>query len=113
VYAAGDTAHALAEDGHTTTQSCQHAQPMGTFAGHNVAAELFGNDLLAFTPDPCGTCLDLGPAGAVRTNGWDGEIVATGDEAKAVKRNVNALWIYPPLDDAEKNLAQAGRYTNG
>jgi NADH dehydrogenase len=113
VYAAGDTAHAPAEDGHTTMQSCQHAQPMGKFAGHNVAAELLGNDLLPFTPDPYGTCLDLGPAGAVVTKGWDRDVVSTSEEAKALKRNINAVWIYPPLDDADKILAQAGRFTNG
>ncbi|MFH8442365.1 NAD(P)/FAD-dependent oxidoreductase [Streptomyces sp. NPDC018026] len=113
VYAAGDTAHAPAEDGRTTTQSCQHAQPMGKFAGHNVAAELLGGDLLPFAPDPYGTCLDLGPAGAVLTQGWDRQVVATGEDAKTLKRNVNAAWIYPPVDEADLILAQAGRYTNG
>ncbi|MGW0082188.1 FAD-dependent oxidoreductase [Streptomyces sp. NPDC003393] len=93
VYAAGDTAHAPAEDGHTTMQSCQHAQPMGKFAGHNMAAELLGNDLLPCTPDPYGTCLDLGPAGAVVTKGWDRDVVSTSEEAKALKRNINAVWI--------------------
>jgi NADH dehydrogenase len=115
VYAAGDTAHAPAEDGHTTMQSCQHAQPMGKFAGHNVAADLFGNDLLPFAPDPYGVCIDLGAGGAVRARGWDRdrEVVSTGEEAKTLKRNINAMWIYPPLDDADKILAQAGRFTNG
>ncbi|MFC9914527.1 NAD(P)/FAD-dependent oxidoreductase [Streptomyces sp. NPDC127197] len=113
VYAAGDTALAPAEDGHTTTQSCQHAQPMGKFAGHNVAAELLGKPLLPFTPDPYVTCLDLGPAGAVFTEGWDRKVALTGQEAKTLKQNINALWIYPPLDDPEQILAQAGRFSNG
>ncbi|WP_151483717.1 NAD(P)/FAD-dependent oxidoreductase [Streptomyces albicerus] len=113
VYAAGDTALAPAEDGHTTTQSCQHALPMGKFAGHNVAADLLGNALLPFSPDPYTTCLDLGAAGAVFTEGWDRKIALTGPEAKTLKQNINALWIYPPTDDPEQILAQAGRFSNG
>lgn len=35
VYAAGDTAAALAENGHHVMQSCQHAVPQGKFAGRN------------------------------------------------------------------------------
>ncbi|MFE5812302.1 NAD(P)/FAD-dependent oxidoreductase [Streptomyces sp. NPDC056479] len=113
VYAAGDTALATAEAGHSTTQSCQHALPMGKFAGHNVAAELFGKALLPFTPDPYVTCLDLGPAGALYTEGWEREIALSGEEAKTLKQQINAVWIYPPVDDAEELLAQAGRYSNG
>ncbi|MFJ8509994.1 NAD(P)/FAD-dependent oxidoreductase [Streptomyces avermitilis] len=113
VYAAGDTALAPADDGQTTTQSCQHALPMGKFAGHNVAAELLGNALLPFTPDPYSTCLDLGPVGAVVTQGWDRKVVSTGQDAKTLKQNINTLWIYPPTDDAEQLLAQAGRFSNG
>ncbi|MFD9316388.1 NAD(P)/FAD-dependent oxidoreductase [Streptomyces sp. NPDC060053] len=113
VYAAGDTALAPAEDGYSTVQSCQHALPMGKFAGHNVAADILGNTLLPFTPDPYVTCLDLGPAGAVFTQGWDRKIALTGEEAKDLKRNINAIWIYPPIDDAEQLLAQAGRFSNG
>ncbi|MEU6070091.1 MULTISPECIES: NAD(P)/FAD-dependent oxidoreductase [Streptomyces] len=112
VYAAGDTAVALAEAGHYTTQSCQHALPMGKFAGHNVVADLLGTDPLPFTPDPYGTCLDLGPAGAVVTQGWDRTVQMTGEDAKTLKRNINALWIYPPVDDLEQILAQAGRFSN-
>ncbi|MFJ7074091.1 NAD(P)/FAD-dependent oxidoreductase [Streptomyces sp. NPDC098781] len=113
VYAAGDTALATAEAGHATTQSCQHALPMGKFAGHNVAAELFGRALLPFTPDPYVTCLDLGPAGALYTEGWDRRIALTGQEAKSLKQQINAVWIYPPVDDAEQLLDQAGRFSNG
>ncbi|MFD5574193.1 NAD(P)/FAD-dependent oxidoreductase [Streptomyces cadmiisoli] len=113
VYAAGDTALVPVEDGRTATQSCQHALPMGKFAGHNVAADLLGGDPLPFTPDPYVTCLDLGPAGAVYTEGWDREVALTGQEAKTLKQNINSLWIYPPTDDAEQLLAQAGRFSNG
>ncbi|MFF8480967.1 NAD(P)/FAD-dependent oxidoreductase [Streptomyces antibioticus] len=113
VYAAGDTALAPAEDGYSTMQSCQHALPMGKFAGHNVTADLLGNIPLQFTPDPYTTCLDLGPAGAVFTEGRDRKIAMTGGEAKALKQNINELWIYPPVDDPEQILAQAGRFSNG
>lgn len=113
VYAAGDTARAAADDGRTTTQSCQHALPMGKFAGHNVAADLLGTAPLPFTPDPYVTCLDLGPAGAVYTEGWDRRVALTGPEAKTLKKKINEIWIYPPTDDAEELLAQAGRFSNG
>lgn len=113
VYAAGDTAAALAEEGHYTVQSCQHAQPMGKFAGHNVAADLLGTAPLPFAPDPYTNCLDLGPAGAVATEGWDRTVLTTGEEAKTLKQNINTLWIYPPVDDPEQILAQAGRFSNG
>lgn len=113
VYAAGDTALAPAEDGYSTMQSCQHALPMGKFAGHNVAADLLGGAQLPFTPDPYTTCVDLGSAGAVFTEGRDRVVALVGDEAKALKKNINALWIYPPVDDPEEILAQAGRFSNG
>jgi NADH dehydrogenase len=42
------------------------------------------------------TVLDLGPAGAVYTEGWDRKVVATGDQAKATKTVINTERIYPP-----------------
>ncbi|WP_307787575.1 FAD-dependent oxidoreductase [Mycolicibacterium sp. S2-37] len=107
VYAAGDTAAALVEDGHFAMQSCQYATPSGKFAGHNVAADLLGLEPVAFAPNPYVTCLDLGPAGAVLTTGWDREIQATGSDAKALKHRINTEWIYPPVDDEETILEQA------
>ncbi|WP_030623639.1 NAD(P)/FAD-dependent oxidoreductase [Streptomyces sclerotialus] len=108
VYAAGDTAAAPAEDGHTVTQSCQHATPQGKYAGHNAAADLLGLERAPFTTDPYVTCLDLGGAGAVLTSGWDRALrevpVAY---AKARKRAINESWIYPPVDDAEEILRRA------
>ena len=112
VYAAGDTAAAMVEDGHVTMQSCQHATPLGKFAGHNVAADLLGLPPVAFAPNPYVTCLDLGRAGAVLTTGWDREVQMTGSEAKAFEHRINTEWIYPPVDDAETILEQADyRYT--
>jgi len=107
VYAAGDTAAAVAEGGHVVMQSCQHAVPLGRFAGYNAAADLFGLPQVPFAPTPYATCLDLGAAGAVATNGWDREVQMTGKEAKVLKQQINAEWIYPPLDDAEAILEQA------
>lgn len=107
VYAAGDTAAAAAGPGRTVLQCCQHALQLGKFAGHNAAAGLLGRPAVPFTPAPYVTCLDLGSTGAVFTNGWDRRVVATGDIAKARKRRVNELWIYPPTDDPEELLRQA------
>jgi NADH:ubiquinone reductase (H+-translocating) len=104
VYAAGDTAAAMAEGGHVVMQSCQHAVPLGKFAGYNVAADLLGLPQAPFAPNPYVTCLDLGTAGAVFTNGWDRKVQKTGQEAKALKREINTEWIYPPVDDAETVL---------
>lgn len=107
VYAAGDTAAADAEPGHPVLQCCQHALQLGKFAGHNAAADLFGLPAVPFAPAPYVTCLDLGPAGAIFTNGWDRRVVATGASAKERKRKVNEWWIYPPTDDPGELLRQA------
>ncbi|MEV0183225.1 FAD-dependent oxidoreductase [Streptomyces sp. NPDC050625] len=113
VYAAGDTAAAVAEEGHHTMQSCQHATPMGKFAGHNVVADILGAEPLHFEPDPYTTCLDLGPGHAVETRGWARVIELTGEEGKARKQIINGSWIYPPVDDPETIIAHAGRLANG
>jgi NADH dehydrogenase len=108
VYAAGDTAHArVDDDGHVALMSCQHALRMGRYAGYNAAREL-----LALAPEPYRqeryvTCLDLGPAGAVFTQGWSREVEKTGAEAKAVKRMINQNVIYPPSGDKATILAAA------
>jgi NADH:ubiquinone reductase (H+-translocating) len=43
------------------------------------------------------TVLDLGPAGAVYTEGWDRHVVSSGETAKATKRTITGERIYPPL----------------
>ena len=30
------------------------------------------------------------------TRGWDSQVELTGDKAKALKREINTRWIYPP-----------------
>lgn len=107
VFAAGDTAAAVAETDQMVMPSCQHAIPLGKHAGHNAAADLLGLPIAAFDPAPYVTCLDLGPAGAVFTTGFDRTVELTGAEAKQRKRTINQRWIYPPLDDAAEILRAA------
>jgi NADH dehydrogenase len=108
VYASGDTSAAIATEGRTVMQSCQHATPLGKFAGHNVAADLLGKPREAFAPDDYVTCLALGPAGAVVTSGWERTVLMTGSAGQDLKTTINTQWIYPPADDAEALLAAAG-----
>jgi NADH dehydrogenase len=107
VYAAGDTAAAVAEEGHHVMQCCQHAVPLGKFAGYNVAADLLGLSPVSFAPDPYVTCLDLGAAGAVLTNGWDRAVMQTRQDAKKLKQMITGVHIYPPVDDADTILRLA------
>jgi len=98
VFAAGDVAVARMDDTHLSVMSCQHGRPMGRFAGYNVISDLLGEPMLALRIPWYVTILDLGPAGAVYTEGWDRQVVASGAEAKATKRTINGQRIYPPLN---------------
>jgi NADH:ubiquinone reductase (H+-translocating) len=98
VFAAGDVAAARMDDTHLSVMSCQHGRPMGRFAGYNVISDLLGEPMLSLRIPWYVTVLDLGPAGAVYTEGWDRQVVASGSEAKATKRTINAERIYPPLN---------------
>jgi NADH dehydrogenase len=71
---------------------------MGRYAGYNVVSDLLGESMLPLRIPWHVTVLDLGPAGAVYTEGWDRKVVACGDEAKATKRTINTQRIYPPLN---------------
>ncbi|MEU9021306.1 FAD-dependent oxidoreductase [Actinomadura sp. NPDC048394] len=106
VFAAGDTAAAPFDAGHTVMQACQHAVPLGKVAGYNAAADLLGAPLRDFTPGPYVTCLDLGGAGAVFTRGWERTVMAAGAEGAAVKKWIND-HIHPPVDDGAEILAAA------
>lgn len=97
VFAAGDVAAAKMDDQHQSVMSCQHSRPMGRYAGYNVICDLLGIPMLALRIPWYVTVLDLGPAGAVYTEGWDRQVVATGTEAKATKKTINTQRIYPPL----------------
>jgi NADH:ubiquinone reductase (H+-translocating) len=97
VFAAGDVAAARMDDEHLSVMSCQHGRPMGRYAGYNVISDLMGAPMLPLRIPWYVTVLDLGPAGAVYTEGWDRRVVSRGDEAKATKRTINGQRIYPPL----------------
>ncbi len=104
VFAAGDVASAPLPGGHSTVLSCQHALSTGAFAGHNAARHLLGEPLMDYAPRPYVTCLDLGPAGAVLTGGFERELRLQGEEAKALKRSINRQLIVPPLAGGREAL---------
>lgn len=106
VFGAGDVVRALTDDaGHYALMSCQHALFMGRFAGHNVAADLLGQDTLAYRQEFYATCLDLGEWGAVYTEGWDRQVRLTHAEGKRRKIEINTQWIYPPAPVRAEALA--------
>lgn len=110
VFAAGDVARAMADRDRVTVMSCQHAVPMGKVAGHNVAADLVGTELLRYEQPEYVTCLDLGAAGAVFTRGWERTVAATGPAAKRLKEQINHRdLIYPPLSGDRAELLDAAR----
>jgi NADH dehydrogenase len=97
VFAAGDVAAARMDDEHLSVMSCQHGRPMGRYAGYNVVSDLLDAPMLSLRIPWYVTVLDLGPAGAVYTEGWDRKVVSRGEVAKATKRVINGERIYPPL----------------
>jgi len=108
VFAAGDVACQRIDGEHDSVMSCQHGRPMGRYAGHNVVADLFGKQMLPLSIDWYVTVLDLGPWGAVYTNGWDRHVVAEGAAAKRTKQVINGERIYPPRSgDRAEILAAA------
>ncbi len=108
VFAAGDVALAQVDDaGNHALMSCQHAMNMGRSAGYNVTADLLGLPTQAYAQPVYVTCLDLGPWGAVYTEGWDRQVKLQGAEAKALKRQINTQWIYPPLPSRKAALEAA------
>jgi NADH dehydrogenase len=108
VFAAGDVAAAQVDDDHVSVMSCQHGRPMGRYAGYNVVSDLLGEPMLPLRIPWYATILDLGPAGAVYTEGWDRQVVSRGARAKATKVTINTQRIYPPLNrDRDALLAAA------
>jgi len=105
IFAAGDTAKAATDqNGHFSVMSCQHARRLGSFAGHNAAADLLGEPALPYDQPSYVVCLDLGPDTAIFTRGWSPRTVElTGTDAKKAKMDINAVWIYPPA--AERQAA--------
>jgi NADH:quinone reductase (non-electrogenic) len=111
VFAAGDTASIEAAPGHRVLQACQYAHQLAKPAGHNAVSDLLDLPMVEFDPDPYVTCLDLGEAGAVYTEGFDRAVRATGDAGKDIKKTINRKLIYPPLDDAGQILRRADHRT--
>ncbi|MFB4392091.1 MULTISPECIES: NAD(P)/FAD-dependent oxidoreductase [unclassified Pseudomonas] len=110
VYAAGDVAYAPCDEvGNFAAMSCQHAIPLGRYAGNNAAAELIGEAPMTYSQPKYVTCLDLGAWGAVYTEGWDRKVSPPTDkaEAKTLKQQINSLWIYPPAPERASALAAA------
>ena len=107
MFAAGDVAAARMDDEHLSVMSCQHGRPMGRYAGYNVISDLFGEPMLTLRIPWYVTVLDLGPAGAVYTEGWDRVVVANGSAAKATKQTINTRRIYPPLTGNRADLLRA------
>ncbi|MEM9631068.1 MAG: FAD-dependent oxidoreductase [Pseudomonadota bacterium] len=99
LFAAGDVARAQTDEQNSTLMSCQHAMPMGAAAGQNAVLALSGNDLRPYAQPFYATCIDLGPAGAVFTTGWDRRIDKKNAEGAAMKSEINTKWIYPPAPE--------------
>lgn len=108
VFATGDTVKAATDaDGHFSLLSCQHANRLGSFAGHNAAADLLGLETKPYNQPSYVTCLDLGADIAIFTRGWHAEVEVTGFDAKKIKQEINTVWIYPPKADKETAFAAA------
>lgn len=107
VFAAGDVAVARMDDEHLSVMSCQHGRPMGRYAGYNVVSDLLGAPMLLLRIPWYVTILDLGPADAVYTEGWERTVVATGADAKATKNTINRERIYPPRNGSRADLLAA------
>jgi NADH dehydrogenase len=95
-FAAGDIGWLPIDGVHPSVMSCQHARPMGRFSGHNAVCDLLGLPLLELRIDWYTTILDLGAWGALYTEGWDRQVVASGKTAKRTKELINRIRIYPP-----------------
>ena len=107
VFAAGDVAAARMDDEHLSVMSCQHGRPMGRYAGYNAVSDLLTAPMLPLRIPWYVTVLDLGPWGAVYTEGWGRTVVATGADAKATKNTINRERIYPPRTGSRADLLAA------
>jgi len=107
-FAPGDMGWADTDHGHTTLMSCQHSRQTGRYAGHNAVCDLLGMPMLPLQLAPYVTVVDLGPAGAVYTEGWNRSLVASGEAAKKTKQTINRQRIYPPLSGQREEILAAG-----
>ncbi len=108
VFVTGDVVRAATDDlGNVALMSCQHALSLGRVSGYNAAAELLGLPLHAYSQPKYVTCLDLGPWGALYTEGWDRQVRLVRQEAKRLKQDITTKWIYPPVADRKAAFAVA------
>jgi NADH dehydrogenase len=108
VFATGDAVKAASDDiGNFSLMSCQHATRLGAVAGNNAAAELLGMPTTPYHQKGYVTCLDLGSAGALFTQGWDRKVKFVGVAAKKLKHEINTVWIYLPRPERAAALASA------
>ncbi len=108
IFVTGDTVKVPTDDlGNFNVMSCQHAMSLGRVAGYNAAAELVDLPLHPYSQTKYVTCVDLGPWGALYTEGWDRQVQFVREEAKKIKQEINTVWIYPPVADREAVFAIA------
>jgi NADH dehydrogenase len=108
IFVTGDTVKVPTDNlGNFNVMSCQHAMSLGRVAGYNAAAELVDLPLHAYSQPKYVTCVDLGPWGALYTEGWDRKVQFVRHEAKKIKQEINTVWIYPPVADREAVFAIA------
>lgn len=108
IFVTGDTVKVPTDDlGNFNVMSCQHAMSLGRVAGYNAAAELVDLPLHSYSQPKYVTCVDLGPWGALYSEGWDRQVQFVRDEAKKIKQEINTVWIYPPAADREAVFAIA------
>lgn len=108
IFVTGDVAMAATDSaGNLTLMCCQHALSLGRVAGHNAVAELLGLPTVQYSQLKYVTCLDLGPWGAVYTEGWDRQVKLVREKAKSLKQKINTEWIYPPKVNREAIFAAA------
>ena len=110
-FAAGDVASFLIDGTHSCVMSCQHGRPMGRFAGYNAVCDLLGKPMLPLEIAWYTTILDLGPWGALYTEGWNRKLVSTGTAAKKTKETINRQRIYPPRSGGRQALLDAAAPT--
>lgn len=108
VFAAGDVAHMLVDGVNPSIMSCQHARPMGRYAGNNAACELFDQSLSELGIDWYTNIIDLGPWGAVYTETYDRVVKADRAAAKNTKTVINRQRIYPPTNGNRDEILAAG-----
>ncbi|MDR6794964.1 FAD-dependent oxidoreductase [Acinetobacter calcoaceticus] len=108
IFVTGDTVKVPTDDlGNFNVMSCQHAMSLGRVAGYNAAAELVDLPLHAYSQPKYVTCVDLGPWGALYSEGWDRKVQFVREEAKKIKQEINTVWIYPPAADRDAVFAIA------